>query len=420
MKIPVIMRPNECDTKAFKNFNTFIPDNATFLEIGCYAGESSINFLQSNKIEKYYAIDLWDSLGKKDTTNQANLYDMDLVEKWFDERIKPYHNIVKKFKMRAEDAYKFIPNNSIDVLYIDANHDYQYVKKDIMFSIPKLKNKAIIAGHDYYMEGVTKAVKEIFKKEPDNILEDGSWVYFWNNEYKKFGLLTFHINQVDDYDGYATQTKLEKNEYCKLHSYTHYHFDNFKFQYRWSPEWGKIVHMLDVLPKHDWVFWSDADTMITNFTIKLETLIDENYNFIVSKDINGMNTGNFLIKNTPWSIDMLKAIIVLKANHENRKNKDIYDIPQSYKDLISKVAYKNLNPGQYTEQDAINDLLTINYNDTTKYIKFIDKRLINSYQCQNPPGINDWQKGDFVLHAPATPSQIRIKAFNYFRQFVVK
>lgn len=176
--LPVIMRPNECDKKAFEQFAKIIPTGAVFLEVGCYAGESAIQFLQSNRIKKYYAVDLWDFLGKEDSTNQANQYNMSIVESWFDERTKPYQHLITKLKMPSQAAYNLIPDNTIDIVYIDANHDYEYVRDDIKYSLPKLKTTGIVSGHDYYMPGVKKATNEFFSKEPDQILEDGSWIYF--------------------------------------------------------------------------------------------------------------------------------------------------------------------------------------------------------------------------------------------------
>ena len=70
-------------------------------------------------------------------------------------------------------------DNSIDFVFIDADHSYEAVKKDILSYFPKLKIGGIMAGHDYefkeYNEeyvnedghgdrhhGVIKAVNEIF------------------------------------------------------------------------------------------------------------------------------------------------------------------------------------------------------------------------------------------------------------------
>ena len=57
------------------------------------------------------------------------------------------------------------PDRFFDLIYIDANHSYESVKKDIESWLPKLKMSGIIAGHDYddHWPGVVKAVDEKFR-----------------------------------------------------------------------------------------------------------------------------------------------------------------------------------------------------------------------------------------------------------------
>ena len=57
-----------------------------------------------------------------------------------------------------------IPDNSLDYIYIDGNHEYEYVKSDISTYLPKMKKGSIMAGHDFGREnnGVEKAVREVF------------------------------------------------------------------------------------------------------------------------------------------------------------------------------------------------------------------------------------------------------------------
>ena len=38
---------------------------------------------------------------------------------------------------------------SVDFVYIDANHSYTYVRDDIQTWLPKVKKGGIIGGHDY-------------------------------------------------------------------------------------------------------------------------------------------------------------------------------------------------------------------------------------------------------------------------------
>jgi hypothetical protein len=56
-----------------------------------------------------------------------------------------------------------VPDNSLDLVFIDAQHTYENVKEDIHDWAPKLKDNGIMGGHDLYdaaFPGVRKAVEE--------------------------------------------------------------------------------------------------------------------------------------------------------------------------------------------------------------------------------------------------------------------
>lgn len=68
-------------------------------------------------------------------------------------------------------------DESITVVYIDANHTYKALTQDINIWLPKVKSGGYICGHDYAekWEGVVKAVNERFGK-PDEVFQDTSWI----------------------------------------------------------------------------------------------------------------------------------------------------------------------------------------------------------------------------------------------------
>jgi predicted O-methyltransferase YrrM len=65
-----------------------------------------------------------------------------------------------------------IQDNSVDLVFIDANHSYEYVYKDIVKYSPKLKPTGLLTGHDIDYPGVNRAVKELvqqFDVGPNNV-----------------------------------------------------------------------------------------------------------------------------------------------------------------------------------------------------------------------------------------------------------
>lgn len=72
-------------------------------------------------------------------------------------------NNIKGLPIRAHvgespDAASEFKDGEFDIVYIDAEHDYESVKADIEAWLPKARH--IIAGHDYFVfPGVEKAVR---------------------------------------------------------------------------------------------------------------------------------------------------------------------------------------------------------------------------------------------------------------------
>lgn len=72
--------------------------------------------------------------------------------------IKPFNNRVEFIRKSSIDASKNFKDNSIDAIFIDANHEFKYVLEDLYAYWPKVKSGGIIAGDDYCIEDVKKAV----------------------------------------------------------------------------------------------------------------------------------------------------------------------------------------------------------------------------------------------------------------------
>ena len=77
--------------------------------------------------------------------------------------------------------------------------------------------------------------------------------------------------------------------------------------------WTKLAVISRVLENYDWVFWTDADSVILNFDTELESFLDENYDIIACtyKPMLGkrslaefpvpLNTGEVFYKNSDFS-----------------------------------------------------------------------------------------------------------------------
>ena len=101
----------------------------------------------------------------------------------FVDNMKPvegYYNAVKNYSIEAAKLYE---NESLDFVFIDAAHDYENVKADIIAWLPKVKQGGWIGGHDYtWSEGVRQACRELV---PGHV-PDPSWDLAQNKPNPKY------------------------------------------------------------------------------------------------------------------------------------------------------------------------------------------------------------------------------------------
>lgn len=152
------------DEIASKKFNVLV-------ELGTWKGHS-ISYLGKRLLEqsydfKLYGVDLFDDSyihtkeGNSHLASQMkyiyDVYNQNLIDAGVREVIKDIKGDTWEVASQFED-------NSVDFVFIDADHNYESVKKDILSWLPKMKKGGIMSGHDYFNNtcGVKQAVDEIF------------------------------------------------------------------------------------------------------------------------------------------------------------------------------------------------------------------------------------------------------------------
>jgi len=159
------------------------PTGSHFVEVGTWQGSSAaymaVEIINSGKNIKFDCVDIWGrySLDGLNTKDPGSLPD-DTVEQLFYKNIKPVEGVINPIKISSVEGSALYNDNSLDFVFIDANHVYEAVKDDLQAWFPKVKTGGIIAGHDYYNDlGVKNAVDEFFG-ESNLHLGEGCWVYF--------------------------------------------------------------------------------------------------------------------------------------------------------------------------------------------------------------------------------------------------
>lgn len=130
-------------------------------EIGVEQGKFSEYLLKTVPNLKLYCIDFWQRYrlwrGMKRQWRQDAYYEEVKV------KLAPYNcEIIKATSM---DAVKTFADESLDFVYIDANHNYEFVRDDIREWSKKVRKGGIVCGDDYYVfpsgnDGVMKALDE--------------------------------------------------------------------------------------------------------------------------------------------------------------------------------------------------------------------------------------------------------------------
>lgn len=99
-----------------------------------------------------------------------------------------------------------------------------------------------------------------------------------------------------------------REDYASLHGYDVINANDC-INYSRPVAWSKLDALYKHLPNYDYIFFIDMDAVIMEPGIRLETLIDSaghEKEFIFTEDWNGLNSGVFIVKNTPWSAFFLK------------------------------------------------------------------------------------------------------------------
>lgn len=147
------------------------------VEVGVYKGEFSKALCAGNPKLELTGIDSWSAY-----TGYNEYQTEDLDTKIYAEALANTAGYkVSLIKSLSMDAVKDFEDESLDFVFIDANHDYKYVLEDIAAWSRKVRLGGIVCGHDYiktakYDFGVIEAVNKWCADNNIKIL------FIWNDK----------------------------------------------------------------------------------------------------------------------------------------------------------------------------------------------------------------------------------------------
>lgn len=186
----------------------------TGVEIGTSLGINAEAMLKQMNIKKLYLIDPY--ITYKGYEEEArwiiNRYGtFSEIERKMKKRLKKYQDRYTLIKKKSSEAVKELPSN-LDFVYIDGNHEYDYVMKDMELYYPKIKEGGILGGDDFnklYLPEVTNAVIDFANKNNLQLYSYGSdwWIIKGekrrgNKEIlKKYGENFMHMFDLNIFEG---------------------------------------------------------------------------------------------------------------------------------------------------------------------------------------------------------------------------
>jgi hypothetical protein len=163
----------EPDSSWYQSLAGLFNDGSVFVEIGSFEGRSAVCLAESifklNKKITLHCVDPFTGNPEQDeygylSKNPDCLYDKFNENTGFYQKRK----IIVPHRGYSNTICNEFADNSVDFIFIDARHEYEFVLEDIECWYPKLKSGGIMSGHDYRTDyasgnGVHLAVVEFCK-----------------------------------------------------------------------------------------------------------------------------------------------------------------------------------------------------------------------------------------------------------------
>lgn len=219
-------------------------------------------------------------------------------------------------------------------------------------------------------------------------------VSLYTNKYKKLQELTWDKNKKLYCEKYNYKAYLLDTNTATVDPNNNYIYDKLGYldPETYGVSYIKVVGLQKIMhdnPDHEWLMWCDGDALITNFNIKIESFLDDNYHFIISPDINSISAGIFCIRNSDLGRKYINTMVYYKNHfmHEQDFMIKTYDM---FKDFIKIVPMRTFNSYCFSD-----------YPIYGKYDNPTTKDGLG-YSGQ-------WEPGDFIMHWTSGHSGIGLK-----------
>ncbi len=161
------------------------------VEIGVFEGTYSEVILSKSNLFLLHSVDPWKEFDK-------SIYD-DINSVSAEEHEKRYETAVRKLslfgqrsnilRLTSVEAAKLFKPETLDFVYIDANHSYEECRKDIELWFPKLKKGGIFGGHDYLDGNLPEGNFGVKRAVDEFVWKSGQFLFVSTDKYPTWYLV---------------------------------------------------------------------------------------------------------------------------------------------------------------------------------------------------------------------------------------
>lgn len=150
-------------------------------------------------------------------------------------------------------------------------------------------------------------------------------------------------------------------------------------------KWEKYIHFRQemAVSRDEWFMWIDCDAVFTNASfdwnailppLKVSSVRRPSRDMVLSRDRNGFNLGVFFLRNTPWSLGFIDAMLAMQTRIDQTNQ-----------------------PNGLRDQKALDKLLLTDPL-LMRHLHVVPQRLINSFFSHSKGNGALWEEGDWIAH----------------------
>ena len=296
----------------------------SIVEVGCYMGRTTSVLAETPGV--VYAVDNFrgSEEHQPDLLRRQSSYLRDEFERNLNRHTTS--GKVKVVQLDSKTAAQALSHLSFDMIFIDASHDYENVKADILAWIPLLRDGGLLCGHDYGANrnvdtrGLERAVRELLPGF-QVVNEESIW-YIRVSKQKKTIQKTIWTLNIDNY-----APEVVKLTYPLLEHYAYKIGADFRvITERQFPGWPVVYEKLQIHElgaENDWNIYIDSDALVhpdmfdpTNH-MKKDTIAHNGndmagnrwrYDRFFRRDGRHFGSCNWFTVGSDWCIDMWKPL----------------------------------------------------------------------------------------------------------------